>query len=77
MEEVWNPIISVSMGLVKGLGIGGTIVGVIAAIGFFLIVIGLIGYLLVTIADIVELSKEKIAEGVAGTVEAARERRER
>lgn len=49
-----NPISVVAEGLLKGLGIGGVIVGIIAAIGVALVVIGFIGYALLTVIEAVE-----------------------
>lgn len=70
-----NPITSIAEGLVRGLGIGGLIVGVVAAIGFFMIVIGALGYLIVTVADVVETAKDRAADAAAQGIRAARERR--
>lgn len=57
-----NPISVVAEGLLKGLGIGGVIVGIIAAIGVALVVIGLIGYALLTVIEAVERAMGKSAE---------------
>lgn len=57
-----NPISVVAEGLLKGLGIGGVIVGIIAAIGVALVVIGFIGYALLTVIEAVEHMMDKPAE---------------
>ena len=57
-----NPISVVAEGLLKGLGIGGVIVGIIAAIGVALVVIGFIGYALLTVIEAAERAMGKPAE---------------
>ena len=74
--ELVNPITSIAEGLIRGLGIGGLIVGIVAAIGFFLIVIGLLGYTSITIADVAEAAKDRAADVAAEGIRAARARRE-
>ena len=71
-----NPIMSLVDGLIKGLGIGGVIMGIVAAIGFFLVVIGVIVYMILAVADVVEAAKEKASDIAADGIRAARERRE-
>lgn len=74
--ELVNPITSIAEGLIRGLGIGGLIVGIVAAIGFFMIVIGLLGYTIITIADVAEAAKDRAADVAAEGIRAARARRE-
>lgn len=71
-----NPITSIAEGLIKGLGIGGLIVGIIAAIGFFLVIIGLMGWVIVTVADVVEAAKDKASDAAAEAIRQTRARRE-
>lgn len=71
-----NPITSIAEGLIRGLGIGGLIVGIIAAIGFFLVIIGLMGWVIVTVADVVEAAKDKASDAAAEAIRQTRARRE-
>ena len=71
-----NPITSIAEGLIKGLGIGGVIVGILAAIGFFLLFVGLVGYVILAIGDIAEAAKDKASDVAADAIRAARARRE-
>lgn len=71
-----NPITSIAEGLIKGLGIGGLIVGIVAAIGFFLVAIGLLGWVILAVADVVEAAKDKASDAAAQAIREARARRE-
>lgn len=66
-----NPISVVAEGLLKGLGIGGLIIGIIAAIGIFLVIVGVAGYLIVTVVDVVAELRNRAAVNAAAEADEA------
>lgn len=71
-----NPLITLAEGLIRGIGIGGVIIGILAAIGVFLLILAGLGYLIVYAVDVAEEAKDKASDVTAEAIRAVRARRQ-
>ena len=52
--------------LIKGAGISGVIIGILAVLGMFLVIVGLLGYIIVTVFSEDEQTEEAVGDDDAG-----------